>query len=110
MTTRARYQFGCLTRKKRIRSEDVWQFRFYETTVEGRRCRRSRMIGTLAQYPTKADAFRIIERFRCGTRITGFAVWNPASAFVYAEALDLLRIIPTTVAARRLAIGFAGLW
>ena len=64
MSTRARYQFGCLTRRKRIRTADVWQFRFYETTTEGRRCRRSRMIGTLAQYPTKGDALRIVERFR----------------------------------------------
>jgi integrase len=64
MSTRARCQFGCLTRRKRIRTEDVWQFRFYETTAEGRRCRRSRMIGTLAQYPTKRDALRIVERFR----------------------------------------------
>lgn len=64
MSTRARYQFGCLTRRKRIRTPDVWQFRFYETTTEGRRCRRSRMIGTLAQYPTKGDALRIVERLR----------------------------------------------
>ena len=53
MSTRARYQFGCLTRRKRIRTADVWQFRFYETTAEGRRCRRSRMIGTLAPIPPK---------------------------------------------------------
>ena len=64
MSTRARYQFGCLTRRKRIRTEDIWQFRFYETTAGGRRCRRSRMIGTLVQYPTRADALRIVERFR----------------------------------------------
>src|SRR5258708_27264683 len=64
MSTRARYQFGCLTRRKRIRTEDVWQFRFYETTAEGRRCRRSRMIGTVVEYPTRADALRMVERFR----------------------------------------------
>jgi hypothetical protein len=64
MTMRRRYQFGCVTRRKRIRSEDVWQFRFYETTAEGRRSRKSRMIGTLLQYPTKTDALRMAERFR----------------------------------------------
>ncbi len=26
-----RYQYGSLTRRKRIRTEDVWQFRYYET-------------------------------------------------------------------------------
>src|SRR5258708_25443267 len=64
MSTRARYQFGCLTRRTRIRTEDIWQFRFYETTVEGRRCRRSSMIGTLVEYPTRADPLRMAERFR----------------------------------------------
>jgi len=64
MSTRARYQFGCLTRRKRIRAADVWQFRFYETIAEGRRCRRSRMIGTLAQYSTRTDILRVVERLR----------------------------------------------
>ena len=64
MSTRARYQFGCLTRRKRVRGGDVWQFRFSETTVENRRCRRPRLIGTLAQYPTRADILRVVERFR----------------------------------------------
>ena len=63
MSTRARYQFGCLTRRKRFRGGDVWQFRFSETTMEDRRCRRSRVIGTLAQYPTRADILRVVERF-----------------------------------------------
>ena len=64
MSTRARYQFGCLTRRRRVRGGDVWQFRFTETTVEDRRCRRSRLIGTLAQYPTRADILRVVERLR----------------------------------------------
>jgi hypothetical protein len=44
--------------------EDVWQFRYYETTQKGQRCRRSRIIGTLKQFPTRADALCILERFR----------------------------------------------
>jgi hypothetical protein len=43
MNTRHRYQYGSLTRRKRIQTEDVWQFRYYETTPEGQRCRRSRI-------------------------------------------------------------------
>jgi integrase len=64
MNLRRRYQYGCLTRMKRTRGEDVWQFRFYETTKEGQRQRRARMIGTIAEYPTRADALRAIEPFR----------------------------------------------
>jgi integrase len=61
---RRRYQYGCLTKKKNRISEDVWQFRFYETTPEGRRYRRSTSVGTVAQYPTKTDASRVIEALR----------------------------------------------
>jgi integrase len=62
--TRHRYQYGSLTKKNNRLSEDVWQFRFYETTHEGRRYRRSTTIGTVAQYPTKTHALRIIEPLR----------------------------------------------
>ena len=61
---RRRYQYGSLTKKSNRLSEDVWQFRFYETTLEGRRYRRSTTIGTVAQYPTKTDALRIVEPLR----------------------------------------------
>ena len=61
---RRRYQYGSLTKKNNRLSEDVWQFRFYETTPEGRRYRRSTTIGTVAQYPTKTHALRIIEPLR----------------------------------------------
>jgi integrase len=64
MNTQHGYQYGSLTRRKRIRTEDVWQFRYYETTPEGQRHRRSKIIGMLSQYPTATDALRILERFR----------------------------------------------
>ena len=64
MNSRPRYQYGCLTRMKRTRGEDIWQFRFYETTKEGLRRRRARTIGTIAQYATRADALRAVEPFR----------------------------------------------
>ena len=62
--TRRRYQNGSLTKKSNRFSEDVWQFRFYETTPEGRRYRKSTSVGTVAQYPTKSDALRVIEPLR----------------------------------------------
>jgi hypothetical protein len=61
---RRRYQYGCLIKKNNKLSEDVWQFRYYETTPEGRRCRRSTSVGAVAQYPTKTDALRVIEPLR----------------------------------------------
>ena len=64
MKTRHRYQYGSLTRRERIRTEDVWEYRYYETTPEGQRRRRTKIIGTLGQYPTRGDALRRLERFR----------------------------------------------
>jgi len=43
-----RYQYGSLTRRKRTRTEDVRQFRYYETNSEGQRRWRSRIIGMLS--------------------------------------------------------------
>ena len=48
---RRRYQYGSLTKKNNRLSEDVWQFRFYETTPEGHRYRRSTIVGTLDTQP-----------------------------------------------------------
>ena len=61
---RRRYQYGSLSKKKNRLFDDVWQFRFYETTHEGGRYRRSTTIGTVAQYPTKTDALLFIEPLR----------------------------------------------
>jgi integrase len=61
---RRRYQYGCLTKKHHNLSEDIWQFRFYETLPDGRRARRAKIVGTVKQYPTRADALRAIEAFR----------------------------------------------
>ena len=61
---RHRYQYGSLTKTNNRLSEDVWQFRFYETTPEGHRYRRSTTLGTVAQYPTKTDALRVVEPLR----------------------------------------------
>jgi hypothetical protein len=56
---RRRYQYGCLTRKHHSVSEDVWQFRFYETLPDGRRARRARVVGTVRfirkPFPNKRD-------------------------------------------------------
>ena len=64
MHLRQRYQHGCLTKKTRTRGGDVWEFRYYETTTEGKRRRRSILVGSVARYPTVGDAQREIEPLR----------------------------------------------
>ena len=56
---RSRYQRGNVTLKKR-KGPDVWEFRWYEPN--GRL--RSKLLGTLEQYPTKQDAQRAADPFR----------------------------------------------
>ena len=58
---RACYQFGSLTRKKRAKGADTWEFRFYEATEQGQRRRKSCIVGNVAQYPTKAQAQKAVE-------------------------------------------------
>jgi integrase len=45
------------------------EFRFYETALDGCRRRRARIIGTVAQYRTRAAALRAIESFRLGLNL-----------------------------------------
>ena len=45
---RRRYQYGSLTKKNNRFSEDVWQFRFYETTPRLNRLRSKNGRGPLA--------------------------------------------------------------
>jgi hypothetical protein len=99
---RRRYQYGSLTKKNNRLSEDVWQFRFYETTPEGRRYRRSTTIGTIAQHPTKTDALRIIEPLRLRLNLhhrfgrpgkfeSSFALLDQLSVNIQDLRLDSLR-------------------
>jgi integrase len=58
---RARYQFGSLTRKKRAKGSDAWEFRYYETTATGGRERKTATVGTVEKYKTKALAQKAVE-------------------------------------------------
>jgi len=59
--TRACYQFGSLTRKKRARGPDAWEFRYYESTAQGMRNRKTATVGTVEQFKTKALAKKAVE-------------------------------------------------
>jgi len=58
---RACYQFGSLTRKKRVKGQDAWEFRYYETTEKGTRERKTATVGTVEKYKTKALAQKAVE-------------------------------------------------
>ena len=58
---RARYQFGSLTRKKRAKGSDAWEFRYYESTDKGTRIRKTATVGTVDKYKNKALAQKAVE-------------------------------------------------
>jgi hypothetical protein len=53
---------------KRTRGEDAWQFRFYETTKEGQRQRRARMMARLQSTPLEQMFYALSSHF--GTDLT----------------------------------------
>jgi integrase len=53
---RTRYQHGTLQIEKRTNGPDVWIFRWREYLPHGKVRRRGEMIGTIEQYPSKAEA------------------------------------------------------
>jgi integrase len=61
---RTRYQHGSLQLDKRSNGPDVWVFRWREYLQEGKMQRRGEMIGTIEEYPTKADAQKASEYLR----------------------------------------------
>ena len=61
MNSRAYYQYGSLTRKKRAKGSDAWEFRYYETTSTGTRERKTATVGTVDNYRTKALAQKAVE-------------------------------------------------
>jgi len=64
MFKRARYQFGYLRRKPRRCGPDVWAWERNSRSPDGRRKRDAVIIGSVEQYPTKAQAWRAVESFR----------------------------------------------
>jgi integrase len=61
--TKARYQSGCLTLRKRANGAHIWQFRWWEIE-NGDRVQRSRIVGTVKQYPARREALRAADALR----------------------------------------------
>jgi len=61
---RTRYQQGNLQLDERQNGPDVWIYRFREYLPDGRVRRRGELVGTIEDYPTKAEALRASEHLR----------------------------------------------
>lgn len=51
-----KYQHGTLEREHRSKGPDVWLYRYRETSPEGKRVQRKRVIGTVAELKTEKAA------------------------------------------------------
>src|ERR1700733_3000206 len=61
---RTRYQEGSLRLYERGKGNQAWEYRWYETQIDGTRRRRSCFIGTIEDYPTEASAKKAVAALR----------------------------------------------
>ena len=64
MAKRTRYQYGSVEIDKRVTGPDVWIYRWWETTSDGRKKRRGFTVGTVEEYKTEAHALKAAEGMR----------------------------------------------
>jgi hypothetical protein len=63
-TRNSRYQEGSIDRVKRAKGPDVWVYRWRELLLDGTRVQRKKTIGTMKDFPRKADVQREVENLR----------------------------------------------
>src|SRR5271156_1682438 len=61
---RMRYQQGTLRLEQRANGNRVWEYRWYETQIDGTRRRRSAMIGTFQEFPSESSAQKAVAALR----------------------------------------------
>jgi integrase len=61
---RMRYQQGTLRLEERVNGNRVWEYRWYETQIDGTRRRRSAMIGTIQEFPSESAAQKAVAALR----------------------------------------------
>ena len=94
MFKRTRYQFGWLRRKSRKRGPDVWVWVYRSTTPVGKRKENSVIVGSVQQYPSKADAWKAAEGLRLSINNP-----SPAEEITFGAVID--RYIREAIPKRR---------
>ena len=61
---RIRFQQGSLWLYERAGGDRAWEYRWYETQIDGTRKRRSTFIGTVQEFPTEASAQKAVAALR----------------------------------------------
>jgi integrase len=80
MFGRTRFQQGSLQRERRKKGPEVWIFRWYEPTPNGKRKRQYRVIGTVEEYLTESAAQAAAAALRLEINVeVSRTVWKPVS-------------------------------
>jgi integrase len=80
------YQRGCLRRTKRRAGPDRWEYLWREDHVTGRRVRRTKVIGTVEQYPTRDLAQAAVNGLRM--QINEDRLRRPGHDILVADLVD----------------------
>jgi len=80
------YQRGCLRRAKRRAGPDRWEYLWREDDVTGRRVRRTKVIGTVEQYPTGELAHAAVNGLK--VRINEDRLRHPGHDILVADLVD----------------------
>ena len=87
------YQEGSIVRTARAKGPDQWVYRWRETQPDGTVLRRSKIVGDLTHYPSKADAKRLVENFRselnAATPVEKIGCMTVAEAWGHFQANEL---------------------
>src|SRR2546422_1447816 len=94
MFKRTRYQFGWLRKKPRRRGPDVWVWTYRSRTPSGGRKENSVIVGTVLEYPLKAEAWKATEGLRLSINDP-----SPAKEVTFGAVID--RYIREAIPKRR---------
>jgi integrase len=81
------YKRGCLRRTKRKAGPDCWEYLWRENDVTGKRVRRTTVIGTVDQYPTRELAQAAVNGLRM--QINEDRLRQPGPDILVADLVDL---------------------
>jgi integrase len=80
MFGRTRFQQGSLQREQRKKGPEVWIFRWYQSTPNGKRKRQYCVIGTVERYPTESAAQAAAAALRLEINVEAPRIgWKPVS-------------------------------
>ena len=89
----ANMQHGCMQRNSRKEGPDVWQFRWSETRLDGKRLYRKKIVGSVEQYPDAArrSVVGLVSELNTDGRATNYGTMTVAQLCDHFEQRELAK-------------------